>query len=247
MYNDFAEIYDRFQEIDYDGFIDFYKNIFKENGVLPKNIIDLGCGSGEITLRLKKCGYDTVGIDISEDMLAIAQNKAIEQGADILFLNQDMTEFKYPEKVNAVISTLDCMNYLTEYEDLKRAFKCVSKVIADNGLFIFDINSEYKLSQILGNNTFVYEDNSAYCVWECGYFPEDKICSFDLNFFVKDSAEPNAKYERYFEYQEERAYSIDEIKSALKEAGLSLLSVYADLEQKPPTDTSERLFFVCGV
>lgn len=245
MYNDFAKVYDRFQEIDYDEFVDFYKNIFKENNLTPETIIDLGCGSGEISLRMAKCGYNTVGIDISEDMLAIAQDKAVEQKLDVLFLNQDMTEFEFPKKVGAVISTLDCINYLTDYEDLTQAFERVSEVLSDDGLFIFDINSEYKLSQILGDNTFVYEDDEAYCVWDCGYYPEDKICSFDLNFFVKESAKQNAKYERYFEYQEECAYSINEIKSALDTAGLKLLNIFPDLEFAEPNEKSERLFFVC--
>ena len=246
MYNDFAKIYDRFQEIDYDEFVVFYKKIFEQNNLTPETVIDLGCGSGEISLRLAKSGYNTVGIDISEDMLAIAQDKAFEQGIKILFLNQDMTGFEYPEKADAVISTLDCINYLTEYEDMVRTFKCVNETLADNGLFIFDINSEYKLSRVLGNNTFVYEDDEAYCVWDCGYYPEDRICGFDLNFFVKEGKKQNSTYERYFEYQEERAYSADELKSALNTAGLKLLNIYADLEFIEPSEKSERLFFVCA-
>lgn len=242
MYNDFALVYDRFQETDYDSFIEFYQKVLGDN---VKTVLDLGCGSGEITLRLAKCGYDVIGVDISDDMLALAQDKAYSAGQDILFINSDMTEFVHPSGVDAVVSSLDCINYLTDYSDLVSAFSCVRESLNKNGVFIFDINSEYKLSHIFGNNTFVYEDKDAYCVWECEYFPEDRICGFDLNFFVRQGN--NNLYDRYFEYQEERAYSIDEIKMALSEAGLNLLSVYADLEHKSPTDTSERLFFVCGV
>ncbi len=247
MYNDFAKIYDRFQEIDYDEFVDFYKKIFAENNFYPETVIDLGCGSGEISLRMSKSGYKIVGVDISEDMLAIAQDKAFEQGSDILFLNQDMAEFEYPNKADAVISSLDCINYLTEYEDVEKTFKCVKQVLLDGGLFIFDINSEYKLSEILGNNTFIYEDDDAFCVWDCGYFPDDKICGFELNFFVKTAESRDGKYDRYFEYQEEHAYCIDEIKSALSEAGLNLLNIYADLKCETPIETSERIFFICNL
>lgn len=240
MYNDFALVYDRFQEIDYDSFIRFYQKMLGDN---VKTVLDLGCGSGEITLRLAKCGYDVMGVDISDDMLALAQDKAYSSGRDIFFVNGDMTEFVHPSGVDAVVSSLDCINYLTDYNDVVSAFVCVYESLNKGGLFIFDINSEYKLSHILGDNTFVYEDEEAYCVWNCEYSPEERICGFDLNFFVRQGE--NNMYNRYFEYQEERAYSIDEIKAAICEAGLSLINVYADLSIEAPEDNAERLFFIC--
>ena len=109
------------------------------------------------------------------------------------------------------------------------------------GIFIFDINSEYKLSNILGNNTFVYQDDEAYCVWECGYFPEDKVTSFELNFFVKDNS---GKYDRYFEYQEEKLYSLRELQSIAEEAGFKKTEVFSDLNFEKPKQNSERIFFV---
>ena len=225
MYNDFSLIYDRFQEIDYREFINFYIEVFNRNNYEPHSIIDLGCGSGEITVLLGKKGYSVTGIDISSDMLSIAQNKAFDNGVDITFLNQDMTEFSVLDKADAVISSLDCINYLP----------CL------NGIFIFDINSEYKLSNILGNNTFVYQDDEAYCVWECGYFPEDKVTSFELNFFVKDNS---GKYDRYFEYQEEKLYSVRELQSIAEEEGFKKTDVFSDLSFEEPKQDSERIFFV---
>ena len=165
---------------------------------------------------LSKEGYEITGIDISSDMLSIAQNKAFDNGVDITFLNQDMTEFSVLDKADAVISSLDCINYLPCMNDVKETFSRVYESLKPNGIFIFDINSEYKLSNILGNNTFVYQDDEAYCVWECGYFPEDKVTSFELNFFVKDNS---GKYDRYFEYQEEKLYSVRELQSIAEEAG----------------------------
>lgn len=170
MYNDFSLIYDRFQEIDYNKFINFYKEVFYRNNYEPHSIIDLGCGSGEITVLLGREGYDVTGIDISSDMLSIAQNKAFDSGVDITFLNQDMTEFDVLDKADAVISSLDCINYLSCLNDVKKTFSCVYESLKPNGIFVFDINSEYKLSNILGNNTFVYQDDEAYCVWECRLF-----------------------------------------------------------------------------
>ena len=174
-------------------------------------------------------------------MLSIAQNKAFDNGVDITFLNQDMTEFSVLDKADAVISSLDCINYLPCLNDVKETFSCVYESLKPNGIFIFDINSEYKLSNILGNNTFVYQDDEAYCVWECGYFPEDKVTSFELNFFVKDNS---GKYDRYFEYQEEKLYSLRELQSIAEEAGFKKTEVFSDLNFEKPKQNSERIFFV---
>ncbi len=241
MYDDFAKIYDRFQEIDYSSFIDFYKAVFDKLNRKPRSIIDLGCGTGSVAVLLAREGYSVTGIDISSDMLAIAQNKAIENGADILFLNQSMTELAVPERVDCVISSLDCINYLTSLDEIKCVFSRVYDTLKPNGIFIFDINSEYKLSNILGNNTFVYEDDDAYCVWECGYFPQDGVTSFDLNFFIRDA---DKKYIRYSEYQEEFLYSIDELKEAAAVCGFGKISVYSDLTFNTPSEKTERIFFV---
>ena len=92
MYNDFALIYDRFQEIDYDEFIEFYNKILGEGTM---TIIDLGCGSGEITYRLAGRGHNVIGVDISEEMLTAAQDKALSTGGNIMFIKGDMTEFVY--------------------------------------------------------------------------------------------------------------------------------------------------------
>ena len=212
MYNDFSLIYDRFQEIDYREFINFYIEVFNRNNYEPHSIIDLGCGSGEITVLLGKKGYSVTGIDISSDMLSIAQNKAFDNGVDITFLNQDMTEFSVLDKADAVISSLDCINYLPCLNDVKETFSCVYESLKPNGIFIFDINSEYKLSNILGNNTFV-KDNSG-------------------------------KYDRYFEYQEEKLYSVRELQSIAEEEGFKKTDVFSDLSFEEPKQDSERIFFV---
>lgn len=241
MYEDFVLIYDKFQEIDYNQFIHFYEEVFNKLGLKPQCILDLGCGSGNITIKLASRGYNVVGIDISDDMLSIAQNKAYEAEYDILFLNQDMRELDYPQKADVVISTLDCINYLTEYEDVKSTFEAVHSSLNDGGIFIFDINSEYKLSNILGNNVFTYEEDEAYCVWDCAYDPKDRICSFALNFFVEDH---DGKYNRYFEYQEERAYTIDEITTAAQSVGFEIEMITGDLTFESPNSNTERIIFV---
>lgn len=241
MYHDFARIYDRFQDIDYSSFISFYKRVFKRYRVAPETVIDLGCGSGNVTIPLAGSGFNVVGVDISPDMLAIASDKAYGNELDIMFVNADMTEFEYPQGADAVISALDCVNYLSSVSEVKKLFASVYKTLSSGGVFVFDINSEYKLREILGNNTFVYEDDEAYCVWDCGYYPEDGVTAFDLNFFLKDK---DGKYERFYEYQEEKLYGADELICAAIECGFKAADAYADLTFEEPYDKTERIFFV---
>lgn len=241
MYADFAFIYDKFQDIDYNSFTEYYKLLFKRFGVSPKSIVDLGCGSGNITIPLARQGCSVTGVDLSEDMLALAAQKAFEQGLNILFINGDMTEFTAAEYADAAVCALDGVNYLTNDGDLERLFRRVAEYLNKGGIFIFDLNSEYKMKNILDENSFVYDDDDAYCVWSSSYDEEDKICSFYIDFFIKTKG---GLYRRGEEYQEERAYSPDEIKAAACAAGLELAGCFDDRTLNAPHEESERIFYV---
>ncbi len=241
MYNKFADIYDRLQDMDYGSFADYYEKLFKLNNINPKLMLDLGCGTGNITIPMAKRGYDMIGVDLSSEMLDIASAKAREQETDILFLNQDMTEFELYGTVDAAICTLDGVNYLTEDGALDKLFALIHNYLNPNGIFIFDINTEYKLKTILANNTFVYDEDDVYFIWNNSYDENDKICYFDLDFFTKTEGD---LYERHSEYQEERAYSIEEIKASAKKNSLNVVGIYNDRSFDAPNDTSERIFFV---
>ena len=159
MYNEFAYVYDRLiDDVDYKSWVDYYLKIFKRYGLKPSLGLDLGCGTGNMTLELSSRGIDMTGIDISEDMLMVARDKSGSQ--DILYLNQDMTEFELYGTVSFVISSLDCINYITDKRDLLKVFKLVNNYLDPGGLFVFDINTSYKLQNILGNNTFILENEN---------------------------------------------------------------------------------------
>lgn len=241
MYTDFAQIYDKLQDIDYYSFVEYYEKLFKHFNIRPKYILDIGCGSGSITIPLSRRGYAVTGIDISEEMLALAAEKAESESLNILFLNQDMTELELIETVDAAVCALDGVNYLTNDEDLKRLFTGIAKYLNPGGIFIFDLNSEYKMKHVLDENTFVYDEDDAFCVWSSSYDSDDKICSFFLDFFIKAE---NGLYKRGEEYQEERAYSSAEIKSAAEEAELELAAVYDDRSLDNAHLKSERIFYV---
>ena len=241
MYERFAEVYDKFQEIDYRAFLDFYEQVFVRCGVQPELVLDLACGTGNITLAMAEEGYDMIGIDLSPQMLQIAMDKARAKDLDILFLQQDMTDFELYGTVDAVICALDGVNYIGKPKKLQRMFHWVRNYLNPGGIMIFDMNSGYKLKHLLADRSFVYEDEDAYCVWNNEYDDEKKMALFDLNLFIR---EKDGRYTRFDEEQKEYAYAIDQLREIAEKAGLKVEGVYGDLSFLPPEETAERIFFV---
>lgn len=237
----FSSVYDKLQDADYSAFFEYYKKVFSKLGIKPKLICDLGCGTGSITIKMAEAGYDMIGIDLSCEMLDIARTKALDAGADILFLNQDMTDFELYGTVDVIISSLDSINYITEDGGLDRLFRLCENYLNPGGVLIFDINSEYKLKEILGNNTFVCEEDNIFYVWQNSFDEDKRICSFFLDFFTE---EPGGTYRRFSEYQEERVYTKAEIKASAEKSGLKSVGCWSDFDFSPCEETSERLFFV---
>ncbi len=241
MYNRFASVYDKLiSDVDYNKWADYYFKIFSRYGLDAKLGLDLGCGTGSMTRVLSERGVDMTGIDISEDMLMVAQQK--NEDGKILYLNQDMADFELYGTVDFIVSSLDCMNYITDKRDFLKVLKLANNYLNPGGLFIFDINTKYKLETVLGNNTFVLEDDDVFCSWQNEYDKGRKLCDFYLTFFAKESE----GYTRFDEHHTERAYDIDEICDMVKKSGMRLLKVYDSLSFKEPKAKSERVFFVLG-
>lgn len=240
MYDILAKVYDRFQDIDYEAFTDYYEAVFQHYGLEPKLILDLGCGTGNVTLPLARRGYDMIGLDTSQEMLQLGMEKAQAEGLDILFLHQDMTAFELYGTVDAMVCALDGVNYLTEDGDVHAMLKLLHYYLNPGGILIFDINTPYKFKEVLHNNTFVYDEEDAYCIWE-NELEEPNICHFDLTFFLQN---PDGTYTRREEYQKERVYSVEELVGIMEECDLSCLGVFDNLSFDPPKADSERLFFV---
>ena len=241
-YEGFAEVYDWFMnDVDYDSWVDYIERIWNSYNKTPKLIADLGCGTGNVTERLANKGYDMIGIDISEDMLAEAREKAYENEKQILYLLQDMREFELYGTVDIIISLFDSLNYITEEEDLLKVFKLVNNYLEPKGLFIFDLNTKYKFKNILGENTFTQMDDDAAYIWENYYDDDSEINEYYLNIFVKDN---DGRYERYEEVHHEKAYEIDVIKDLISKSGLKLLNIYDAYTFDEPKETSERVFFI---
>ena len=153
-YSDFARVYDIFMDnVEYEKWAEYLIGSLKEYGIEDGIVLELGCGTGVMTELLAESGYDMIGVDNSEEMLGEAMEKRAESGHEILYLEQDMREFELYGTVRAIVSVCDCMNYITEEEDLLTVFKLVNNYLDPDGIFIFDMNTPYKYREMLGNTT----------------------------------------------------------------------------------------------
>ncbi len=240
-YISFASVYDSLtDDVDYKRRLKYIKSLFKQHGANPHLVLDLACGTGTMTTLMSKEGYDMIGVDISADMLDVAKSKSDSENLNILYLNQPMEEFELYGTVDAVICLLDGLNYLPDYETLVKTFKLVRNYLNPGGLFVFDINTKYKLKHILAGNVFCGSAPGVYYTWENSYDIEEDICEFILEFFIKDGE----KYSRHTEYHYEKAYTLAQITKALKTAGFESINTYDDLTFLPPHKKSEKVFFV---
>lgn len=241
-YHDFARIYDVFMDnVNYDEWAAYLTECLREHGIADGLVLELGCGTGTMTERLAEEGYDMIGVDNSEEMLAEAMDKRMESGHSILYLCQDMQEFELYGTVRAVVSVCDSLNYLTEDGDLKQVFSLVNNYLDPGGIFIFDMNTVYKYAEILGNSTIAENREEGSFIWENEYDPETGINVYELAIFLPRE---DGLYEKSQEVHYQRAYSREEIESALAQAGLELLGVYDAYTKDPPRRDSERLTYL---
>ncbi|MBQ8356756.1 MAG: methyltransferase domain-containing protein [Clostridia bacterium] len=242
-YEALSRVYDRLNgEVDYAAIADFYEKAFARYGVRPHLTLDLGCGTGSMTLELARRGYDMIGVDASAEMLSKAYERMWNGGqSGILFLQQDMRAFELYGTVGAVVSTLDCVNYLTGDGDLDKCFSLVHNYLDPDGVFLFDVNTPYKFKHVYGDNAYILEeeDGSAYCGWQNDFDEESGLCRFLLSVFTE---ERDGRYARADEEQTERCYSREELTGALERAGFSEIAIFGDLHFGAPTETTERWY-----
>ena len=235
-----AAYYDRFVGADYEQIIQFIDQTLKSNLPDASLVCDIGCGSGTVTLGLLEKGYDMIGIDGSVEMLTEAMNKrsSLDNGEKALFLCQQLPDFELYGTVDAIISTLDTVNYLTDPKDLEKLFYWVRNYLNPNGLFIFDVNTLYKYQEVLNGYSAVYEEDSVFFTWRS--FFENGLCCHQLTYFTK----AEVGYVRRDEEQQQRYYSPREIDRVLNQYGFELLGVYDDYSVRAPQENSQRITYV---
>lgn len=246
-YTSFAAVYDLFMDnIPYEEWSQYLISLLRERGVNDGLVLDLGCGTGSLTELLADSGYDMIGVDNAEDMLEIAMEKKLESGRDILYLLQDMREFELYGTVAAVVSICDSMNYILEYEELVQVFSLVNNYLDPKGVFIFDLNTEYKYRNILGESTIAENREESSFIWDNYFDEESRINEYDLTLFIQEDGKTGEAplYRKYEEIHYQRAYSMEEVKQALEEAGMVFEACYDAFTKDAPRPDSDRIYIV---
>lgn len=241
-YTAFAEVYDAFMDnIPYEDWAGYVQGLLREYGIDDGLVLELGCGTGSLTELLASMGYDMIGVDCSEDMLQAAIEKRGQSGHDILYLLQDMREFELYGTVRAAVCVCDSLNYITDYEDLVQVLGLVNNYLDPAGVFIFDLNTEYKYRELLGDRTIAESREESSFIWENEYDPETRTNKYDLTLFVREEGE---LFRRYEETHFQRAYGVEEIKDALLEAGMEFVAAYDAFTREPVREDSERIYVI---
>ena len=270
-YTSFARVYGMFMDnVPYEEWCDYITGVLKEYGISNGLVLDLGCGTGSMTELLAARGFDMIGVDCSEDMLEIALEKRMASGRDILYLQQDMRDLELYGTVRAVVCLCDSINYLLDVQDLETVFRLVNNYLDPGGIFIFDLNTEYKYRELLADRTIAENRDEGSFIWDNYYDEESRINEYDLALFIPaeeadagkmgEGAGPDCEtgaasgsgtsgeglYRKYQETHFQRAYTLDEIREALERAGMEFLTWYdgdGDGRQAPRED-SERIYVI---
>lgn len=258
-YTSFAHVYDTFMDnIPYKAWSQYLISLLKQYGVCEGIVLDMGCGTGNITGLLAKSGYDMIGIDNSEEMLMTAAQKAMEDGLNILYLEQDMRNFELYGTVSAAVSICDSMNYILEPDELEQVFRLVNNYLDPDGVFIFDLNTEYKYKEVMGDSTIAENRDDCAFIWDNYYDVQTKRNTYELNLFIKDEEEDETEeayddygepFRRFSEIHYQRAYSVEEIKKLLARAGMIFVAAYDAFTMEDVRPDSERIYIVareCG-
>ena len=239
-YESFAKVYDELMDnVPYDTWTEHLIRDLKEYDITDGLICELGCGTGNVTTRLSKAGYDMIGVDDAEEMLSVARGK--QDSEQILYLQQDMRSFELYGTVRAVVSICDCMNYLLEEEDLLKTFQLVNNYLDPDGIFIFDFNTIYKYKEVMGDTVIAENREDCSFIWENYYDVEEEINEYDLTIFVQTQED---LFQRFTETHLQRGYTLEQMQEILQKAGLVFLKAIDVDTQGEVTEQTERICII---
>lgn len=241
-YHNFAYVYDKFMDnIPYKEWSQYLIQLLKQYGIESGTLIDLGCGTGTLCKLMEESNYSIIGIDNSIDMLSLASQK-LKDNKNITLLQQDMQKLELGKTYDAFYSLCDSLNYLLSPSDILSTFQGVKKHLKNNGIFIFDLKTPYFYQEILGDQVFCDNQKDCSYIWENNFFEEEQINQYDLTIFIRK--ENTELFERYYEFHEQRAYSITEIVDLLLQSGLEYVTSYDAFTTNPPSNESERIYVI---
>lgn len=226
------------RDVDYPRWADYIEGSFARLDRPVRSVLDLACGTGSLTRELAGRGYRVTGVDLSAEMLSLAEEKCRGLEPRPRFLCQSMEALRLPESFNACVCCLDSVNYVLQPEKLRRAFRRVFDTLEPGGLFLFDADTPEKLAAMDGQ-VFLDETEDVFCVWRGEYSAKRRICSFWMDLFQRRGE----TWLRGGELHREFAYTMEELESYLTEAGFVQVRRYGELKLRAPRPGEQRVFF----
>lgn len=241
IYSGFASVYDIFMDnIPYDDWAEYVKTLLAESGIRQGIVVELACGTGELTKRLADSGYQMIGVDFSEEMLTIARDKC---GEEVLLLHQDMRELELYGTAAAMVCVCDGMNYICSEEELGQVFQRAYAFLDFSGVLIFDMKTDYFFREVLGNQTITDNREDASYIWENNYYEEEMLNEYLLTVYELVDEERDL-FVRTDELHYQRAYDIAVVKHCLEEQGFTCVRIFEAMTKQQPQQDSERIYFV---
>ncbi len=241
MYTGFAEVYDQLMtNVNYDAWADFYVRMMAAFGIREGKICECACGTGGLTLPFHQRGFHVTGVDLSQDMLWIAAQKARSAGVGIPFVRQDMRKLRLHRPMDAVLATCDGVNYLLEDQDAAAFFSAAWHALRPGGGLFFDVSTPYKLTHALGNQLICEDTERITYLWQNRFSDKSGILDMHLCIFIKDE---DGRYRRVDEEQKQRAYTVDKLTTLLHQAGFDRVMVYGNGRMNAPRADEQRWHF----
>lgn len=232
-YEAFAYYYDSLMDQE---FYEDYIKFINEHVDNYQTVLELGCGTGEIAIRLANQGKNVCATDISQDMLEVAKYKCIDFKADVMLSRIDMCDFAVDTKLDLILCLCDSLNYVTNIKDVEQTFINVYRSLDSKGTFIFDVDSMYKMENILNNYNEENDEDDFYFHWFVEHLAKG---------YVKHSVEIIDKVEndRVYEEHLQKTLEVDVYLGLLNKVGFKDIEIYSDF--KDFNEQAERHIFVC--
>ncbi|MDN4495309.1 class I SAM-dependent DNA methyltransferase [Ureibacillus aquaedulcis] len=238
-YERFAIVYDELmQDIPYDQYVEWVKK-HAPNKQYP-HLLDVGCGTGTLSLLFHQEGYQVSGIDLSEDMLAVAYERLQAKGITIPLFTMSMDELEGFTELDVVTIPIDSINYLTKTEAVIETLKRIYDSLREGGQLFFDVHSLFKMDHIFMESPFTYDDGEVTYIWYTEPGEDEHSIYHQMTFFVKEKA--SGLFERFEEEHFQRTFPVEMYVKLLKGIGFVDVEVTADWTDETPTEESERIF-----
>lgn len=240
-YETFASVYDEVMDQT------LYKKWFgfteKHRLIGQKKILELACGTGALALELANAGYEVTALDLSEEMLSIASERAFEASVPVQFVQGDMQDLSEVGTYEIITCFSDSICYMENRQAVQEVFDEVYRALEEGGSFLFDVHSIYQIDQVFPEYNYHYQTDQFAFLWESYAGEKKHSIEHFLTFFLKE--DENEYFTRVDELHRERTYTLEDYLGMLENAGFEESKVYGDFTEDKPKETAARWLFSC--